>query len=219
MLPTRVLLVDDDPLVRAGVRFLLDSADDLEVVGEAADGDEVVSAVKASRPDVVLMDLIMRRVDGVAATAAVRALQPPPHVIVLTTWDVDDAVVRSIEAGASGFILKSSSRELIAAIRAVMAGDAVLSPKSTRQLLEQWRSKSNEGADHARTSVGRLTEREREVAAATAEGLTNNEIGKRLFLADATVKTHLASIQTKLGLRNRTQVAVTAALGGLVSEQ
>lgn len=211
----RVLIVDDDPLVRTGVRFLLDSAPDIEVVGDIDDGDQVIAAVHAERPDVILMDLIMRRMGGVEATAAVRALADPPHVIVLTTWDVDDAVVRAVEAGASSFLLKSASREIIGAIRAVMAGDAVLSPRSTRQLLDQWRIRDAAGQGRATAAIGSLSDRERDVALEIAEGLTNAEIGRNLYLAEATVKSHLSSIQTKLGLANRTQIAVLVAQAGL----
>ena len=135
----RVLLVDDDPLVRSGLRLLLTSDPQVEVVGEVADGDEVVEAVQRHAPGVVLMDLRMARTDGVEATRAVRRLPRAPHVVVLTVWDVDDAVLRSLEAGAEGFLLKSSSPvEIIAAVRAVMAGDAVLSPRSTRQVLDHY---------------------------------------------------------------------------------
>lgn len=211
----RVLLVDDDPMVRVGVRYLLDSTSDITVVGEVDDGDEVLAAIRATSPDVVLMDLIMRRMGGVEATAAVRALPEPPHVIALTTWDVDDAVVNAVEAGASGFLLKTATKEIIGAVRAVVAGDAVLSPRSTRQLLDRWSVRSDDGRDRARASIAALTGRERDIVVVTAEGLTNGEIGKRLHLAEATVKSHLSSIQTKLGVRNRTQVAVVAALAGL----
>src|SRR5690606_10159707 len=133
----RVLLVDDDALVRTGLRLILGSAGDIDVVGEVGDGDEAVTAVQAHAPDVVLMDLRMARTDGIAATRAVRALPGAPHVIALTTWDVDDAVLRSLDAGAAGFLLKSAGpAEIIGAVRAVVAGDAVLSPRSTRQLLD-----------------------------------------------------------------------------------
>ncbi len=137
-MPIRVLLVDDDPMVRTGLKFLLDSAADLEVVAEAGDGDEAVAACRVHTVDVVLMDLRMPRVDGIAATRGVRALPDPPHVIALTTWDVDDAVMDSLAAGASGFLLKTSApHEIMGAIRSVMVGDAVLSPRSTRQLLDR----------------------------------------------------------------------------------
>ena len=213
--PIRVLLVDDDPLVRAALRFLLDSAPDVEVVAEADDGDAVVFALHTHPADVVLMDLRMGRMDGVSATAAVRRLPAPPYVIVLTTWDVDGAVIESVEAGASGFLLKSASPgEILGAIRAVVAGDAVLSPRSTRRLLDQWPGRDDYGRKQAEAAISALTERERAVAVAVAEGL-NAEVGSRLYVAEATVKAHLSSIQTKLGVRNRVLVAVLASRAGL----
>lgn len=214
----RVLLVDDDPLVRAGLRFLLESAADILVVAEAADGDEVVTAVHEHQPHVVLMDLRMPRLDGVAATGQVRALPDAPHVIVLTTWDVDDAVVRSVEAGASGYLLKSASpSEILGAIRAVMVGDAALSPRSTRRLLDQWGQRPPNVRAEAEVALASLTERERDIVRVVAEGLTNAEIGARLYLAEATVKSHLAAIQAKLGVRNRVLIAVLAERAGLAS--
>lgn len=214
--PIRVLLVDDDPLVRAALRFLLDSAPDVAVVAEAADGDAVVPALHTHPADVVLMDLRMGRMDGVSATAAVRRLPSSPYVIVLTTWDVDGAVIDSVEAGASGFLLKSASPgEILGAIRAVVAGDAVLSPRSTRRLLDQWPSRDDFGRKQAEAALSALTERERAVAVAVAEGLTNAEVGSRLYVAEATVKAHLSSIQTKLGVRNRVLVAVLTSRAGL----
>lgn len=214
----RVLLVDDDPLVRAGLRFLFDSAPDLEVVGEAGDGDEAVAASTVLAPDVVFMDLRMPRLDGIAATRGVRALPNPPHVIALTTWDVDDAVMGALEAGASGFLLKTSAPgELLGAVRSVMAGDAVLSPRSTRHLVDRLgRDAAVEQRRAAAARVGALTDREREVATAVGHGLTNAEIGKTLFLAEATVKSHLTTIQQKLGARNRVEIAVLAERSGLL---
>ena len=218
LVPIRVLLVDDDPLVRAGLRFLLDSADDLTVVGEAGDGDEVVAAVRASQPDVVLMDLRMPRVSGVDATRLVRALPDPPHVVALTTWDVDDAVVRTLDAGASGFLLKTAApAEILGAVRAVVNGDAVLSPRSTRQLLDHLGRSSDAAARRtAGEAVATLTDRERDVVVAVAEGLGNAEVGQRLYISEATVKTHLAAAQDKLGARNRVGVAVIAERAGLL---
>ena len=218
LVPIRVLLVDDDPLVRAGLRFLLDSADDLTVVGEAGDGDEVVAAVRGSQPDVVLMDLRMPRVSGVDATRLVRALPDPPHVVALTTWDVDDAVVRTLDAGASGFLLKTAApAEILGAVRAVVNGDAVLSPRSTRQLLDHLGRSSDVAARRsAEERVATLTDRERDVVVAVAEGLGNAEVGQRLYISEATVKTHLAAAQDKLGARNRVGVAVIAERAGLL---
>jgi len=214
----RILLVDDDPLVRSGLRLLLTSDPQIDVVGEAGDGDEVVEAVQRHAPDVVLMDLRMPRMDGITATRAVRALPRPPHVIALTTWDVDDAVLRSLDAGAEGFLLKSSSpAEIIAAVRAVVAGDAVLSPRSTRQVLDHYgRDENRRAREEAQTALAVLTEREREIAVAVAEGLSNAEVAERLYVSPATVKAHLATIQTKLGVRNRVQVAVHAERAGLL---
>lgn len=214
----RVLLVDDDPLVRSGLKFLFDSTEDIAVVGEAEDGDEVAAAVRQCQPHVVLMDLLMKRIDGIAATAAVRTLADPPHVIALTTWDVNDAVVRSLEAGAAGFLLKSAApNEILGAIRAVVAGDAVLSPRSTRQLLDHWRASTDHASRRgAVRAIQRLTHREREVAVAVAQGLTNLEVGQQLYLSEATVKSHLAAIQTKLDVRNRVNVAVLAERAGLL---
>lgn len=214
----RVLLVDDDPLVRSGLRLLLEGFTDVLVVGEAEDGTEVVPAVHQHRPDVVLMDLRMPGLDGIAATELLRRLPDPPHVIVLTTWDVNDAVVRSIEAGASGFLLKSASpTEIVGAVRAAMNGDAVLSPRSTRRLLDQWGHRDGQARHQAASALGALTERERDVAVAVAHGLTNTEVGQRIHVAEATVKAHLSSIQTKLGVRNRVMVAVLAERAGLLN--
>lgn len=214
----RVLLVDDDPLVRAGLRLILRSAPDIEVVGEAGDGDGAVPAVQAHAPHVVLMDLRMPRLDGIAATGAVRALPSPPEVIALTTWDVDDAVLRSLEAGAAGFLLKSAApAEIIAAVRSVALGDAVLSPRSTRQLLDHLARQGSDAApQRARTAVAALSEREREVAAAVGQGLSNSQIAARMFVSEATVKTHLSAAQSKLGARNRVDVAVIAERAGLL---
>lgn len=214
----RVLIVDDDPMVRTGLRFLLDSAADLDVAAEAGDGDEAVAKARATSVDVVLMDLRMPGVDGITATRTMRALPNPPDVIALTTWDVDDAVMGALAAGASGFLLKTSSpAEIIGAIRSVMAGDAVLSPRSTRQLLDQLRRDTAvEQRRAAQSVVAALTDREREVAVAVARGLTNAAIGGKLFLAEATVKAHISTIQTKLGVANRVQIAVLAERAGLL---
>ena len=216
--PHRVLLVDDDALVRTGLRLILDSAADIEVIGEAGDGDEVVTAVQAHAPDVVLMDLRMPRTGGIAATQAVRALPNPPQVIVLTTWDVDEAVLRSLAAGAAGFLLKSAApAEIIGAVRDVMAGDAVLSPRSTRQVLDHL-ARDTAGDERRRASqvMAALSDREREVAVAVGHGLSNVEVARRLFISEATVKSHLAAAQAKLGARNRVDVAVLVERAGLL---
>lgn len=215
----RVLLVDDDPLVRAGLRFMFDSASDLEVVAEAGDGATAVDIVAKQRPDVVLMDLRMPGMDGITATSRIRALPHPPAVIVLTTWDVDDAVLRSLDAGAAGFLLKTASpSDIMQAVRAVIGGDAVLSPRSTRQLLDHLRAGgSSEARLAAENAMAVLTDREREVCLAVGLGLTNSEIARRLFIADTTVKAHLTTIQTKLDARNRVEIAVLAERAGLIT--
>lgn len=216
--PHRVLLVDDDPLVCAGLRLILASAADMEVVGEVRDGDEVVPAVQAHGPDVVLMDLRMPRMDGIAATRAVRALPKAPQIVALTTWDVDDAVLRSIAAGAAGFLLKSAGpEEIVGAVRAVVGGDAVLSPRSTRQVLDHLaRDEDEDQRREAARAMGELSGREREIVRAVGHGKSNGEIAQQLFLGEATVKTHLSSAQNKLGARNRVEVAVLAERAGLL---
>lgn len=213
-----MLLVDDDPLVRAGLQLLLDSAEDLQVVGEAGDGLEAVQGVQQTKPDVVLMDLRMPRMDGIAATAQIRQLPDPPHVIALTTWDLDDAVIRALEAGASGFLLKTSAPDLIKdAIRSVMGGDAVLSPRSTRHVLDHLgRDERGDLHRQAQRAMAALTDRELDVVRAVGMGWSNAQIGRELFISEATVKAHLSSVQTKLGLDNRVQIAVLAERAGLL---
>lgn len=210
--PIRVLVVDDDPLVRTALTWLVEGAQDVEVVAEATDGDAAVAAARLHRPDVVLMDLRLPTVDGITATARVRALPQPPEVVVLTTWDVDDAVVRALDAGASGFLLKSASPdEILQAVRAVVSGDAVLSPRSTRRLLDQRRRDASAGLrSRARDLVASLSQRERDVAAQLVLGRTNAQVAHALFISEGTVKAHLAAIQTKLGVDNRTAIAVIA---------
>lgn len=210
--PIRVLLVDDDPLVRTALTWLAETAEDIEVVGEATDGDAALDRTRLLHPDVVLMDLRLPTVDGITATARIRALPQPPEVVVLTTWDVDDAVVRALDAGASGFLLKSASPpEILQAVRAVVSGDAVLSPRSTRRLLDQRRADASSTLrTNARQLVASLSPREREVAAQLVLGRTNAEIARALFVSEGTIKAHLAAIQTKLGVDNRTAAAVIA---------
>ncbi len=214
------MLVDDDPMVRTGLRFMLESADDLRVAAEAGSGEQAIAVAQGGGLDLVLMDLRMPGMGGIAATSAIRELPAPPQVIALTTWDVDDAVLAALDAGAAGFLLKTSApTEIIGAIRAVMAGDAVLSPRSTRQLLDQLgRSSALPQQRAAQQAVAQLTQREREVAVAVARGLTNAAIGAALYLAEPTVKTYVAAIQSKLGVANRVGIAVLAERAGLLTE-
>lgn len=216
--PIRVLLVDDDPLVRAGLRYLFDSAADLNVVAEAGDGLEAVQTAQQTQPDVVLMDLRMPRMDGITATRQIREQPDAPHVIALTTWDLDDAVIKALEAGASGFLLKTAPpQDIMAAIRAVMAGDAVLSPRSTRHLLDHLgRAERGDLHQRAQQLMAALTDRERDVVRAVGMGWSNAHIGRELFISEATVKAHLSTIQTKLGVDNRVQIAVLAERAGLL---
>ncbi len=217
----RVLLVDDDPLVRAGLSMILGSAADLDVVGEAADGAGAVAAVRAHRPDVVLMDVRMPRVDGLAATAAVTALENPPRVVVLTTFGLDEYVFRALEAGASGFLLKDTPpRTLVDAVRVVARGEAMLSPSVTRALVERFAATAHEGRRAAAlTRLEPLTERERDVLVAVGHGLSNAEIGRSLFMSEATVKTHVSRLLLKLGCANRVQVAIVAHDAGLLEDR
>jgi DNA-binding NarL/FixJ family response regulator len=216
-LPVRVLIVDDDALVRAGLSMIIGGAPDVEVVGEAADGAEVLPAVAGLRPDVVLMDIRMPRMDGLAATEALRARPSPPEVIVLTTFDADEYVLRALRAGASGFLLKDTPpAEIIRAVRQVAAGDPMLSPRVTRQLIAHV---ADTGASARRQRalalLSRLSEREREVVVAVGQGKSNAEIAAALYMSVATVKAHMTRSLAKLDLNNRVQVALLAQDAGL----
>ncbi len=211
------MLVDDDALVRAGLRMILSSADDLEVVGEADDGAQAVAAVRAHRPDVVLMDIRMPEMDGIAATGALRQLDAPPHVIVLTTFQADEQVVGALRAGADGFLLKDTPPpEIVQAVRLVAAGEAMLSPSVTRTLLshlgEAGMSDRRRAATH-RLAV--LTDREREVAVAVGSGASNAEVASSLFMSEATVKAHVSRLLTKLDVANRVHIAIVVHDAGL----
>jgi len=213
----RVLVVDDDPLVRAGLAMIIGGSPDLTVVGEAGDGSEVAAAVDAYAPDVVLMDIRMPTLDGLTATEQLRARPDPPEVIVLTTFDADEHVLRALRAGASGFLLKHTPpAEILRAISRVAAGEPILSPTVTRQLIAHL---SDTGAAarqrHATTALDQLSEREREVAIAVGRGKSNAEIAGELFMSVATVKAHISHILTKLDLNNRTQIALLAHDAGL----
>ncbi len=213
----RVLLADDQALIRAGFRALIDSAPDLEVVGEAEDGQSAIDLLRSTRADVVLMDIRMPGLDGLSATRAISADQDLAgvKVIVLTTFELDDYVIQAVQAGASGFLGKGvGPNELIDAIRSVAAGDALLSPKATRALLARFSGSNAVGIDpHA---LDALTEREREMMALAAHGLSNNDIAERAFLSPLTVKTHINRAMMKLDLRDRAQLVVLAYQTGLV---
>jgi DNA-binding NarL/FixJ family response regulator len=214
---TRVLLVDDEALVRAGLRMILEAAGDIDVVGEATDGADAVEAVRRSRPDVVLMDIRMPRLDGLAATQAVRALDDPPPVVILTTFDLDDYVFRALQAGAAGFLLKDTPPlELVNAVRVVASGDSMLSPSVTRRLIAHFAEDGRaQRQQAARDRLDRLTEREAEVLAAVGRGLSNAEIGGELFMSEATVKAHVSRLLVKLDQANRVQLAILAHDAGL----
>jgi DNA-binding NarL/FixJ family response regulator len=206
----RVLLVDDDPLVRMGLRTMLGGVSDLVVAGEADDGAGVHELVASARPDVVLMDLKMPGTDGITATAAVRELPDPPAVIVLTTYDADDQVLRALRAGAAGFVLKHTPpADIVDAIRRAANGEPVLSPSVLAGLIEHVTSPDRDrDRREARDLLGTLTDRERAIATAIAQGRTNREIAGELYLSTATVKAHLTRLMAKLEVSNRTQVAV-----------
>ena len=217
---TRLLIVDDEALVRAGLKMILESDDDLEVVAEAEDGADAAAMVKEHRPDVVLMDIRMPRMDGLAATREVQGLPDPPKVVVLTTFDLDDYVFRALQAGASGFLLKDTPpRELVQAIKVVAAGDAMLSPAVTRRLIGHFAADPR--ADRRRAAqarISKLTEREREVLVEIGRGLQNSDIGKKLFMSEATVKAHVSRALVKLDATNRVQVAILAYAAGLLDD-
>jgi DNA-binding NarL/FixJ family response regulator len=215
----KVLLVDDDALVRAGLRIILSSAEDIEVVGEADDGVRAVSAVRAHRPDVVLMDIRMTEMDGITATAALRRLDQPPQVIVLTTFHADEQVLSALRAGASGFLVKDTPPgEIINAVRLVASGDAIISPAVTRSLLDHFgASEASEASERRRLAARRLatlTDREREVAAAVGAGASNAEVAASLFMSEATVKAHVSRLLAKLDVANRVQIAIVVHEAG-----
>jgi DNA-binding NarL/FixJ family response regulator len=212
---TRLVIVDDDALVRAGLRLMLDGAHGIEVVGEAADGAEVTAVLDAHPTDVVLMDLRMPRVDGIEATRRVRARAGAPAVVVLTTFDSDEEVVGALHAGASGYLLKDMPPErIVAAVRAAAAGEPVLSPEIARRLMSSVADAGGE-RDRARAALDALTGRERDVAVELGRGAANAEIAAALFLSVPTVKAHVSNVLLKLGLENRTQVALLVHAAGL----
>ncbi|TXL84808.1 response regulator transcription factor [Streptomyces sp. NBC_01725] len=215
----RVMLVDDQVLLRTGFRMVLAAQPDMEVVAEAGDGAEAIENLRGTAVDVVLMDVRMPRLDGVEATRRICAEPGAPKVLILTTFDLDEYAFSGLKAGASGFMLKDvPPSELLTAIRAVHSGDAVVAPSTTRRLLDRFSAMLPSGKENGAASgaLERLTGREREVMLLVAQGLSNGEIAARLVLSEATVKTHVGRILTKLGLRDRVQVVVLAYESGLV---
>ncbi|MFB4353156.1 response regulator transcription factor [Microbacterium sp. LS_15] len=208
----RVVLVDDQALFRAGIRMLIASQPDLDVVGEAGNGQEAIELVRSVRPDVVLMDIRMPVMDGLTATAEILAQPDPPRIVMLTTFDLDEAAARAIRQGASGFLLKDADPEfLLAAIRTVHSGSSVIAASATRELFEHFA----EAPKPVPPQFAALTDREQEIFALAARGLSNSEIAAREYLSEATVKTHISRILTKLALRDRVQLVVFAFEHGL----
>jgi DNA-binding NarL/FixJ family response regulator len=216
-----VLIVDDDPLVRAGLIMMLGGASDIRVIGEAGDGAQALDQAQRHTPQVILMDIRMPIMDGLQATEVVRALPMPPEVIVLTTFDADRLVLRALRAGASGFLLMDTSpTEMVAAVRQVAVGKPVLSPSVTRQLIRRVAETDTDRRQaHAKRLISRLNEREREVAIAIGHGDTNAEIAARLHLSVPTIKAHVSAVLTKLGLNNRVQIALLTHDAGLLDDQ
>jgi DNA-binding NarL/FixJ family response regulator len=213
----RVLLADDQALVRAGFRALLDAEPDIDIVGEASDGREAIELTRALVPDIVLMDVRMPELDGLAATRSIAedGALSSVHIVILTTFEQDEYVFEALRAGASGFLVKDTEpADLVRAVRAVAAGDGLLSPGVTRRLIEEFASHAK-GVDVA-PALDELTEREREVMALVAEGLSNEEIARKLFVSPATAKTHVSRAMVKLRARDRAQLVVFAYESGLV---
>jgi DNA-binding NarL/FixJ family response regulator len=217
--PIRVLIADDQRLLRAGFRVILESEPGIDVVGEAEDGVEAVARAQELRPDVILMDIRMPRLDGLAATEHLMALPNPPHIVVLTTFDQNEYVVRALRAGAYGFLLKDApAARLVSAVRAAANGDALIDPSVTRRLVEQFAAITH-SAEPAATppALAALTDRELQVLRLIARGLSNAEIATEIVVAETTVKTHVARILAKLGVRDRVQAVVVAYETGFVT--
>jgi len=216
----RVVLADDQALVRTGFRLIIAEADDIEVVGEAGDGAEAIQVTAAAHPDVVLMDIRMPGTDGITATRQIRAAaaaEPAPRVLILTTFDLDEYVFAGLRAGASGFVLKDAlAPDLLSAIRAVASGAAVVAPTITRRLIERFIGEAPADNRPTMSVLDVLTAREREVLSLIARGLSNTEIAARLFLSEGTVKTHVSRVLAKLGLRDRIQAVILAYEVGLI---
>ena len=219
----KVLLVDDQAMVRAGLRMILDSEPDIEVCCECDEGEKAAAAVALHHPDVILMDIRMPGMDGLAATREVLAADPDAKVVILTTFDLDEYVYGALKAGASGFLLKSADGDtLVDAVRVVAGGEALLAPEVTRRVIEQFaraERAAGTGAEHVPTeeAIGDLSDREVEVLQLMARGLSNQEIATELFLSSTTVKTHVSHILTKLGVRDRVQAVVEAYDSGIVA--
>jgi DNA-binding NarL/FixJ family response regulator len=214
-----VVLVDDQELVRTGFRLILDAEPDIDVVGEAGDGEEAIDVIETTRPDLVLMDVRMPKMDGIEATRRLCADRPDdpkcPKIVILTTFDIDDYVYEALRAGASGFLLKDTpADDLIAGIRVVAAGDGLLAPSVTRRLIEEFAGRNSPLPPI--DQLGDLTEREIDVLRHLAQGLSNAEMAETLFVSETTIKTHVSHILTKLGLRDRVQAVVAAYESGLV---
>jgi DNA-binding NarL/FixJ family response regulator len=218
--PISILIVDDQALVRMGFRMVLDAQEDLRVVGEASDGRDAIARAQELRPRVVLMDVRMPGMDGIAATRAIVEALPDTRVLVLTTFDLDEYAFGGLGAGASGFLLKDARpAELVAAIHSVAEGDAVVSPRITKRMLELFGSALPAGSSPpAPDAAGVLTPRERDVLGAIAQGLSNNEIAATFFLTESTVKTHVGRVLFKLGLRDRVHAVIFAYENGLVPD-
>jgi DNA-binding NarL/FixJ family response regulator len=212
----RVLIVDDQALIRAGFRMILDAQPDLEVVGEAADGSTAIDAVRTLRPDVVLMDIRMPGVDGIEATRRLTELNVPSKIVILTTYDLDEYVFDALAAGASGFLLKHvPPEELVHGVRVAASGDALLAPSITKRLIEEF-AKHRAPVRAGGTDLHTLTDREQEVIRLLGRGLSNPEIARELKVGEATVKTHVAHVLDKLGLRDRVQAVIFAYEVGLI---
>ncbi|RSD13235.1 response regulator [Amycolatopsis eburnea] len=212
---TRILLCDDQQLVRVGLRMIVESQDDLEVAGEAANGEEAVALARELRPDLVLMDVRMPVLDGVAATARICAELPEVRVLIITTFDLDEYAYAALRGGASGFLVKDApSEEMLVAIRGVLRGDSMVSPSVTRRLLDRYLADERDPVDTARLDA--LTEREKDVLGLVARGLSNGEIAAKLYIGETTVKTHVGRILAKLRLRDRVHAVVFAYESGLV---
>jgi DNA-binding NarL/FixJ family response regulator len=216
----RVLLVDDQALVRTGFRMILEGADDIEVVGEASDGHEATELARSARPDVVVMDVRMPHVNGVEATRRIRQDAPGsagPKILILTTFDLDEYVYAALRAGASGFLLKDTlASDLLSALRAVAAGDSVVAPAATRRLIERFLPSGRATDPPDQSRLDGLTPREREVLEWITRGLSNAEIAQLMYLSEGTVKSHVGRILAKLGIRDRVQAVIAAYEGGFI---